>query len=237
MSSTTLSLSTPPKTAFDSSKKQSRKRSAKPSAHNTTVKECRIFERPCIQQVYDKVVEIANIHHTLPKTANKGKPGNYLEELTGIPTSSECLDCTDGEVKVFPLKKIKKGDFTPKETIAVTMISKDTLKNDTFENSRCFKKMSKILYVPYYREGDDISYFNPTIIDLKDDKNRELLNQLKADYDAIRDYFIKNDNLERSSKLGVYLQNRTKGAGKGAPKTRAFYLRPKFIKDFIKLAA
>ena len=123
---------------------------SKKAPHNISEKVCKLISRPCIQQVHDKVLEITNTKYLLPKTANKGKPGNYLEELTGIPTSSECLDCTDGEVKVFPLKKLKNGEFVPKETIAITMINKETLKNESFLESRCFKKMTQILYIPYY---------------------------------------------------------------------------------------
>lgn len=197
------------------------------------------MSRPSIQEVYDKVLEIININHVLPKTANKGKPGNYLEELTGIPTSSACLDCTDGEVKVFPVKKPltgkNKGKYVPKETIAVTMINKETLKTDTFIESRCFKKMANILYIPYYRDGDNITYMKPTIINLNASTNTALKQQLTDDYDTIRKFIIDNDTLDGSSRLGKYLQNRTKGAGKDAPKTRAFYLRPAFITEFIDI--
>jgi len=226
---------------FSSSKKSSSiipsstTKKSKKTPHNTTEKVCKLMSRPCIQDVHDKVVEITNTIYVLPKTANKGKPGNFLEELTGIPTSSECLDCTDGEVKVFPLKKLKNGEFVPKETIAVTMINKDTLKNDSFLESRCFKKMTQILYIPYYRDGDNITYMTPTIINLNDKSSEKLKKQLHEDYEEIRNFIIQNNTLDGSSKLGKYLQNRTKGAGKGAPKTRAFYLRPTFMKDFVKM--
>jgi DNA mismatch repair protein MutH len=208
---------------------------SKKALHNTSEKLCKLISRPCIQQVYDKVLEINNTTYVLPKTANKGKPGNYLEELTGIPTSSECLDCTDGEVKVFPLKKLKNGEFVPKETIAVTMINKDTLKKDSFIESRCFKKMTQILYIPYYRDGDNITYMTPTIVNLNDKSNEQLKKQLNEDYESIRKFITDNHTLDGSSKLGKYLQNRTKGAGKDKPKTRAFYLRPIFMKDFVKI--
>ena len=58
----------------------------------------------------------------------------------------------------------------------------------------------------------------------------EIREQLKKDYDTIREHFMKNDTLDGTSKLGVYLQNRTKGKGGNAPKTRAFYLRTNFIR-------
>jgi len=35
-------------------------------------------QRQCIDHVHKKVIEIANTKYELQKTANKGKPGNYL---------------------------------------------------------------------------------------------------------------------------------------------------------------
>jgi hypothetical protein len=108
-----------------------------------------IAQRPSISEVYDKIIEIINKQYILPKTSNKGKPGNYLEELVGIPRSSACLDCTDGEVKVFPVKKIKSGKFVPKETIAVTMINNEDIKNHSFDDSRCYKKLLNTQFIPF----------------------------------------------------------------------------------------
>lgn len=176
--------------------------------------------RPTVQTVYDKVVAISGTYIYLPKDANKGKAGNYLESETGIPTSSDCLDCSDGEVKTFPVKQLKNGKYVPKETISITMVS-TSFPNETFEHSRCFKKLSKVLYVPYLRDGDRIMYLNPTIIDLTHDK--VLFEQLKHDYASIQQHFIKTGIL--TSTLGTYLQNRTKSSGGNAPKTRAFYLK------------
>lgn len=200
---------------------------------NNTMNTTSEKQRQCIDHVHKKVIEIANTTYDLPKTANKGKPGNYLEQLTGIPQSSECLDCIDGEVKVFPLKKLRTGIIAPKETVAVCMINKDDLVANEFYESRCYKKLSNVLFVGYYREDDKITYMQPTLFDL--DTHNEIKEQLKNDYDTIREYFMKNSTLEGSSKLGVYLQNRTKGKGGNAPKTRAFYLRTGFIRRWILL--
>ena len=136
-----------------------------------------------------------------------------------IPRSSECLDCSDGEVKVVPLKRLKNGKIVPKETIAITMMEKEFT---DFEDSRCFKKMSRMLVIPYLRDGNTIMFYEPTLIELKD----ELLKTIKADYDLIRSSALQ-------SKIGKYLQTRTKGPG-GNIKTRAFYLRTLFTRDFVK---
>ena len=40
--------------------------------------------------------------------------------------------------------------------------------------------------------------------------------------------------VEGSSRIGIYLQNRTKGTGKGSV-SRAYYLRPLFMKQLIPI--
>jgi DNA mismatch repair protein MutH len=178
------------------------------------------------------LTEIVNTVYELPKIANKGNPGIYLEKLAGIPTTSECLDCNDGELKVFPVKKLKNGNISPKETISVCMINENELTATNFYESKCYKKLSNVLFVSYYREHDKIKYMQPVIFNITN--NFEIKEQLHKDYENIREYFMKNNTLKGSSKVGVYLQNRTKGQGKDAPKTRAFYLRTRFIMCILK---
>uniref|UniRef100_A0A6C0DRL3 DNA mismatch repair MutH/Type II restriction enzyme Sau3AI domain-containing protein n=1 Tax=viral metagenome TaxID=1070528 RepID=A0A6C0DRL3_9ZZZZ len=195
------------------------------------------YLRPTIDDVINRVMHIKNKPYILPKTSNKGGPGNYLECLTGIPTSSDCLDCMDGELKVFPLKKLKNGVFTPKENVAITMVNKQRLFRDTFNHSKCFTKIQKILFVPYYRDDHDVdivTYMRPILFDIHHITNINMKNQLHMDYDAIQNYLLENDSLVGSSKIGTYLQTRTKGPGKNKDnKSRAFYFRAKFLKDFM----
>ena len=87
-----------------------------------------------------------------PKQKNKGKAGLLLEGLLGIPQSSACLDCYDGELKAFPQIKastrsrlakqynIPKGEYIAKETVAITMMKPSELPSTSFEASRLYKK-------------------------------------------------------------------------------------------------
>jgi hypothetical protein len=188
--------------------------------------------RPTIQEIYDKMVPIVNTSYTLPVTTNKGLPGVFLEKLLGIPQSSACLDCADGELKMFPVKRLKNGGIVPKETIAVTMLSTDDLRNNDFKGSKCCKKMGRMLLVPYERIGDDIKCMAPIIIDLSDPNYADLFKALEEDYEAIRAQFLETGLLE--SKTGKILQNRTKGPGHGSI-SRAFYLRPEFAKKYVPM--
>ena len=189
--------------------------------------------RPTIQEVYTSAQNIINKPYYLPKNKNKGNHGGFLENLTGIPNSTACLDCSDGEVKTFPIKINKNGELVPKESIAVTMISKDIENNTPFLDSKVYKKLSKTVFIPYTREDEYVKYLEPIIIDLNNIENIELLNILKNDYEEIQNYYLINKTLDGSSKLGKYLQNRTKGPGKQVIKTRAFYLRSQFITEVL----
>ena len=188
------------------------------------------MERPTLAVVADIVrslVDRGTIH--CPKTANKGAVGILCEVLTGIPQSCAHLDCSDGEVKVFPLKQMHDGSLMPKETIAVTMLNPKSLTEQTeFATSTCGRKLHRVLFVPYLRENTTcVRFFLPTDLTLTPD----ICTQLQRDYDAIRNDHVSGSGLK--SKTGVFLQNRTKGAGGNAPKTRAFYLRQSFIHAFV----
>jgi DNA mismatch repair protein MutH len=113
------------------------------------------------------------------------------------------------------------------------MINENELTATNFYESKCYKKLSNVLFVSYYREHDNIRYMQPVIFNIT--SNVEIKEQLHKDYENIREYFMNNNTLKGSSKVGIYLQNRTKGQGKDAPKTRAFYLKTRFIMYILKI--
>lgn len=186
-----------------------------------------------IADISAKIMPIVGKLYTLPKTTNKGLPGTFLEGLLGIPQTSNCLDCSDGELKTFPVKRLKNGRLVPKETIAVTMLSTEELRLCDFQSSKCFKKMSRMLLVPYLRTNDTIRYMAPRIVDREAEDCAELYAALEADYSEIRAQYLDSGILK--SRTGKFLQNRTKGAGHGTT-SRAFYLRPAFMKQCVQLS-
>ena len=183
-----------------------------------------------IDDLLPKLNAIVGKKYKLPITGNKGRPGLFLETLLGIPHTSNCLDCADGELKTFPLKKLKNGTLVPKETMAITMLSKDELKECEFGASNCCKKLAKMLVVPYYRTGATIEYMTPKLVDRSCEQFLEIYTTLEADYNEIRKQFLETGVLQ--SKTGILLQNRTKGAGHGST-SRAFYLRKEFMKRLL----
>jgi DNA mismatch repair protein MutH len=181
-----------------------------------------------LQTVLERLSPYAGTTHLCPTTANKGVAGFLVETLAGIPQTSNCLDCIDGEVKCFPLKRLKSGALVPKETVAVTMIQPTGLATTPFTESNAYKKLANCLYIPYLRTGDNIQLFKPAILTVMP----SLFASLKADYDAIVSAYVATGTLSGTTGLGTYLQNRTKGAGHGTT-SRAFYLRTGFLKEVV----
>jgi DNA mismatch repair protein MutH len=181
-----------------------------------------------ISEINKKFNDIKGKEFTLPISLNKGGVGLMLEELLDIPHTSNCLDCSDGELKAIPLKKLKNGMFVPKETMAVTMLSREDLRSNDFKCSNCYKKMKRMMIVTYYRNGDKILFINSTIIDCI--KFADLYKIVESDYNDIKKDYMEHGILR--SKTGMLLQNRTKGPGHGST-SRAFYLRKEFITHVI----
>ncbi len=186
-----------------------------------------------IQSIYRK--DVKGRKFFCPKQKNKGKAGLLLEGLLGIPTSSECLDCLDGELKAFPEKKatsrtrlakqagLGEGDYIASETVAITMMKPSDLLNTPFEESRLCKKISKVLFTPYVRDGDHIEFRDDVIFD----QTHTLFKQIKEDYETIALFYKENGFTK--GKIGKMLQVRTKGQGGNSPKTHAFYFRRQFL--------
>ena len=179
-----------------------------------------MVKRPSLQEIATSLQNLPKKEFYLPKIKNKGKPGLFLEEQLGIPQSSECLDCTEGELKCFPLKPNPKT-VRAKESVAVTMVDKESLVKTPFNESKVYKKLSNTLFVPYSRKEDIITYKDAIIFTT----SNPLFKQIEADYNEIQANYEKDFI---SSSHGVYLQTRTKGPGHGST-SRAFYLRPQFL--------
>ena len=183
-----------------------------------------------LADIHTKILSLLGKQHCCPVTKNKGKPGLMLEMMTGIPQTSNCLDCSDGELKTVPVVRHKSGKLVPKETIAVTMLNRDDLKAQDFKASKCFMKMKRVLIVPYLRDNDNIQFLTPVLIDASQDAYAGIYDALEKDYSSIRNQFLTENTLQ--SATGTYLQNRTKGAGHGST-SRAFYLRKQFVEKWV----
>lgn len=164
---------------------------------------------------------------------NKGWVGHVMERHLGIPiNSSRAPNFGTWELKVIPLRHLKSGKLTVKETMAITMIDPVEVGDKAFEESHLFLKLQKILVAARIDDsepGDHTILHSVSEFDLSDSVIYE---QVKADYDLIRDV-IRTEGFEGlRSQMGVLVQPRTKGAGHGST-SRAFYARTGFVKHIV----
>ena len=197
--------------------------------------------RPTLADVMTRCHTLGNIVFHLPTTSNKGLAGLLLEKCTGIPQSSACLDCDDGEVKLYPLKRLKRngkygksGELVPKETVAITMLDTEKLETTSWEDSKLKKKIAQLLFVAYLRDGDNITFKYMHHMCDTNPIHREYYDTFANDYRAIQEHYKTTGTI--TGRIGKHIQSRTKGAGGGAPKTRAFYFRPGVMSSLEKIA-
>lgn len=169
-------------------------------------------------------------------TVNKGWAGHVCERYLGIPVnSSQSPNFGSWELKSIPLKIGKNGELKFKETMAITMIDSYQVVRTSFEESHLLAKLKKAVCVARI-VGSSVD--EPSIIHsaYTIDLQGELYEAVKRDYETVQEC-LKDPNrgfTHLTGAMGVYIQPRTKGAGHGST-TRAFYARPIFLAQFIKL--
>lgn len=167
---------------------------------------------------------------------NKGWAGHVCERFLGIPiNSAQSPNFGSWELKSIPLKRLKNGKLQFKETMAITMIDPYHVARTPFEESHLLAKLKKAVCVvrEVGKHYSDPSYVHSVVtLDLVGD----LYAAVKADYETVQECL--NDPRRGfkalTGRMGVYIQPRTKGAGHGSI-SRAFYARPKFLAEFVKI--
>lgn len=167
------------------------------------------------------------------KGRNKGWAGQVLERYIGLGVSN--IQAPNGgywELKMVSLKKLKNGKITPKETMQITMINPEQVKNTSFENSHLLAKIRQTIICA--RLYNDIKETKSILVSVGkfDLGNKELYEQVKEDYELVKDTINKKGFSALTGAMGVYIQPRTKGPGHGSI-SRAFYARPIFIKKIL----
>ena len=183
---------------------------------------------------------------------NKGKTGQILELTIGLQLSNTTLDFEDGELKTNKCDRFG----NPRETMFITQTASmidEILDRKPFKQTKLYKKLQNILYVPISKDGEPSQWmFLPCIqVDLKQSKYRALAEQLEEDYYTICD--MMNNQLSSSSTAtlhtasGEFIQVRTKDSIPYHPiyskkygriisdKNRAFYFKKNFMKYIVSL--
>ena len=164
---------------------------------------------------------------------NKGWAGHVLERHLNLPiNSSQSPNFGSWELKIVPLKYLKSGKLTVKETMSVTMIDPYNVENTDFEDSHLLAKLRKLIIAARVWESTDEERSILYTVKTFDLDNSVIYDQIKADYDLVREAIRTTGFSTLTGKMGEYIQPRTKGTGHGST-TRAFYARTAFLKQFI----
>lgn len=167
---------------------------------------------------------------------NKGWAGHTIERYLGLPlNSSQSPNFGSWELKIVPLKRLKNGKITIKETMAITMIDPVNVLQKKFEESHLLTKLNKIVVCARMFESKEEKSSKLVKVSTFDLNDPTIYKQVKADYDLVR-ATLKNEGFETlTGHMGVLVQPRTKGAGHGST-SRAFYARTAFVAHILGLS-
>lgn len=163
---------------------------------------------------------------------NKGWIGQVMERHLGFELSSlQAPNGGDWELKVVSLRANKKGGWRVKETMQITMISSTQPLIEDFESSFLYHKLRRMVVCG--REFVDMSEPRARLLrvvkfDILSPENRDVLTQVKEDYELVRQTIETRGFDALTGKMGILVQPRTKGSGHGS-KSRAFYARTGFV--------
>lgn len=167
---------------------------------------------------------------------NKGWKGLILERLAGLKTNvSKAPNGLSWELKSVSFHH-RKDILVPKETMAITMINPKELIEQDFYKSHCWAKLKSIIFCAvmwYGKNAEKAELLKVTSLDFTEDD--ELIKEIKADYDFIRNKLIKTGFKSLTGKDGKWIQARTKGAGHGST-SRAFYAKTNLVRKIFELA-
>lgn len=176
---------------------------------------------------------------------NKGWKGLILERLAGLENNvSKAPNGLSYELKSVSFRYVK-NKLVPKETMAITMINPKELEETEFFNSHCWNKLKAVIFCAVMWHGknsENAEILKVASLDFAEDD--ELIKEIKADYDFIREKLINHGFKSLTGKDGKWIQARTKGTGginprteKRRPITRAFYARTSLVKKIFETAS
>jgi len=167
---------------------------------------------------------------------NKGWKGLVLERIAGLETNiSKAPNGLSWELKSVSFHHVKE-DLVPKETMAITMINPEELKQHSFFESHCWAKLKAIIFCAvewHGKNAENAELIKVASLDFAEDD--ELIKEIKSDYDFIRNKLITQGFEALTGADGKWIQARTKGAGHGST-SRAFYARTSLVKKIFETA-
>ncbi|OGY85372.1 MAG: hypothetical protein A3F54_02900 [Candidatus Kerfeldbacteria bacterium RIFCSPHIGHO2_12_FULL_48_17] len=121
--------------------------------------------------------------------------------------------------------------------MAITMINPEELKRDDFFHSHCWAKLKAVVFCAVKWNGKNAKSAELLkVASLDFVKEDQLIKEIQADYEFIRNKLIKEGFDALTGVDGKWIQARTKGAGHGS-ESRAFYARTGLVKKIFEIAS
>lgn len=167
------------------------------------------------------------------KGHNKGWAGTTLERHLGLePGGGRNPNFGSWELKSTPIKKGRKS-WLYKETMQLTMLDEEYIKEETFEESYFLRKL-QVMVIALRIVGKHWSDFSTIygVHEVEIKKGTEFYALLKHDYELVQKILRTEGFGALHGGLGWHMEPRTKGAGHGST-SRAFYARKSFLVEAI----
>jgi DNA mismatch repair protein MutH len=166
---------------------------------------------------------------------NKGWAGLVIERYLGLPQNSrQAPDFGTWELKVVPLRRELDGTLRVKESMAITMIEPVEVLASSFADSHLYDKLRSMVVVSRIYESTEEQHSILHAAAEFDLDNPKIHDQVKADYESIRQQIRTGGIDSVTGDLGKLIQARTKGRGHGST-SRAFYARTTFVAHILNL--
>jgi len=210
---------------------------------NKTVKKPSIMksQNPTLDHygAYRSLYSKKGIKMTRPpnQTRNKGWFGQELERTLNMTLGSARTDFPRGDLKGLTVT-IKNDTVFPSDTTFVTQVNNNDLPK-SWDISIVKQKIENILFAPYARDkkknSEEATIISPVLVN--NITNPVIYRQFQEDYEDIQQKLCSVDgncNITGTTNgRNGKLQIRTKGQGRGKPKTFAFYITRKGTKELL----
>jgi DNA mismatch repair protein MutH len=167
---------------------------------------------------------------------NKGWKGLILERLAGLENSNaKAPNGLSFELKSVSFRYVK-SELVPKETMAITMINPQELREHSFFESHCWSKLKTIIFCAVMWHGKNSETAELLkVASLDFSETDDLIREIEADYKFIRQKLITHGFESLTGRDGKWIQAHTKGIGHGST-SRAFYARTRLVKKIFEMA-
>jgi DNA mismatch repair protein MutH len=160
---------------------------------------------------------------------NKGWAGHTIERHLGLPLNcSRAPNFGSWELKVVSIRRRRDASLRVKETMAITMLDPVEVASKPFPDTHLYTKLRRMIVLGRVFESRAEGRSLCHVVAEFDLTDPVLYEQIKADYDLIRNVLCTEGFARLTGSLGVWVQPRTKGPGHGS-KSRAFYARTALV--------